>query len=81
MNEGEALMEIQRMDIGQKMAALSPTDKAYIKGYIERAVLEIASPSEAGREKRKMRDEGLRKEQTSLKFDIFPCLLAFSPCQ
>jgi len=73
MKKSEALLEIQRMSIEEKMAALSPTDKAYINGYIERAVLAIASPSEAGR--------GKRKEQTSFKFDIFPCLLAFSPCQ
>ena len=40
MNETEALKEIQGMNIDEKIAALSPTDKAYIKGYIERAVLE-----------------------------------------
>jgi len=40
MNEEEALLEIQRMDLEEKIAALSPTDKAYIKGYIERALLE-----------------------------------------
>ena len=40
MNEVEALAKIQRMSIEEKFAALSPTDKAYIKGYVEKAVLE-----------------------------------------
>jgi len=40
MKKEDALMEIQRMSIDEKIAALSPTDKAYIKGYIERAVME-----------------------------------------
>jgi hypothetical protein len=40
MNEVEALARIQSMSMEEKIAALSPTDKAYISGYIERAVLE-----------------------------------------
>jgi len=40
MNEAEALTKIRRMSIDEKIAALSPTDKAYIKGYVERAVLQ-----------------------------------------
>jgi hypothetical protein len=40
MNEVEALAKIQRMSIEEKLAALSPTDKAYISGYIEKAILE-----------------------------------------
>jgi len=51
MNEVEALKEIQRMSIDEKIAALSPTDKAYVKGYIERAVLE--SRKNAPRERKK----------------------------
>jgi hypothetical protein len=40
MKEAEALMEIQKMSIGEKIAALSQTDKAYIRGYVERAIIE-----------------------------------------
>jgi hypothetical protein len=40
MKEVEALMEIQNMSIGEKIAALSQTDKAYIRGYVERAIIE-----------------------------------------
>ena len=28
------------MSIGEKIAALTPTEKAYIQGYIERAILD-----------------------------------------
>ena len=51
MNEVEALKEIQRMSIDEKIAALSPTDKAYVKGYIERAVLESRKNAHRGRKK------------------------------
>jgi len=44
MKEDEALLEIQRMAMEEKIAALSPIDKAYIKGYIERAILETRKP-------------------------------------
>jgi len=40
MNEVEALAKIQHMSMEEKLAALSPTDKAYIRGYVEKAVLE-----------------------------------------
>jgi len=40
MKEVEALMEIQNMSIGEKIAGLSQTDKAYIRGYVERAIIE-----------------------------------------
>ena len=33
-------MEIGRMSIEEKIARLSEVDKAYIQGYVERAVLE-----------------------------------------
>jgi hypothetical protein len=40
MKEIEALTEIQNMSMGEKIAALSPMDKAYIRGYMERAIIE-----------------------------------------
>ena len=36
----EALVEIGRMSIEEKIARLSEVDKAYVQGYVERAVLE-----------------------------------------
>ena len=36
----EVLMEIRRMSIEEKIARLSDVDKAYVQGYVERAVLE-----------------------------------------
>jgi len=38
MNEVEALIEIQRMSIGEKIAALSQTEKAYVRDYVERTI-------------------------------------------
>ena len=38
METDEALRKIQQMNIGEKIAALTPTDKAYIQGYVERAI-------------------------------------------
>ena len=52
MKEAEALMKIQSMTIDEKIAALSPADKAYIKGYIERAILEISRHKPRGRRKK-----------------------------
>jgi uncharacterized protein YaiI (UPF0178 family) len=52
MTEVETLAKIQAMSIDEKIAALSPTDKAYIKGYIERAVMEKQAS-----EKRKKKSE------------------------
>ena len=52
MNEVEALTKIQRMSIDEKIAALSPTDKAYVKGYVERAVLESRKHKPKGRRKK-----------------------------
>jgi len=40
MKEVEAFMKIQRMGIDEKIAALTPMKKAYIMGYIDRAVRE-----------------------------------------
>jgi len=40
MEEIEALKEIQRMSISEKIVALSQTDKAYVRGYVERAIFE-----------------------------------------
>ena len=36
----EALVEIGRMSIEEKIMRLSDVDKAYVQGYVERAVLE-----------------------------------------
>jgi len=38
LERNDALREIQQMSIGEKIAALTPTDKAYVRGYIERAI-------------------------------------------
>ena len=37
----EVLLEIGRMSIEEKLARLSDVDKAYVQGYVERAVLEL----------------------------------------
>jgi len=52
MNEVEALAKVQSMSIDEKIAALSPMDKAYIKGYIERAVLESRKHQRKGQKKK-----------------------------
>jgi hypothetical protein len=57
MKEVEALMKIQSMTIDEKIATLSPTDKAYIKGYIERAVLETRKYKPRGRRKKAAKNE------------------------
>ena len=40
MKENDAAAEIQRMSIAEKIAALSQVDKAYVRGYVERAVFQ-----------------------------------------
>jgi len=57
MNEAEALAKVQDMSIDEKIAALSPTDKAYIKGYVERAVLASHKDKPRGRKKKAGREE------------------------
>jgi len=57
MTEVETLAKVQAMSIDEKIAALSPTDKAYIKGYIERAVMENQRHKPRGR---KRNDKGRR---------------------
>ena len=57
MYKAEALTEIQRMSLDEKIAALSPTDKAYIKGYIERAILENRKHMPGKRRKKAAGDE------------------------
>ena len=61
MNEVEALTKIQDMSIDEKIAALSPTDKAYIKGYIERAVMENQRHKPRGRKKKNEKKREWRK--------------------
>jgi len=57
MNEVEVLAKIQDMSIDEKIAALSPTDKAYIKGYVERAVMENKRHKSRGRKKKVMSND------------------------
>jgi len=38
LEQDEALRKLQQMSIGEKIAALTLTEKAYIQGYIERAI-------------------------------------------
>jgi len=40
MEETEALMEIQHMSISEKIVALSQTEKAYVRGYVEKVLSE-----------------------------------------
>jgi hypothetical protein len=40
LEKNGVLVEIQRMSIEEKVTKLSEVDKAYVRGYIERAVLE-----------------------------------------
>ncbi|MDR1869968.1 MAG: hypothetical protein LBQ82_08285 [Treponema sp.] len=57
MKEVEALEKIKGMSIDEKIAALSPTDKAYITGYIERAVMENRKHERRGMEKKSTEKE------------------------
>jgi len=40
MNKEEFFMEIQKQSIEEKIARLSETDKAYILGYVDKALQE-----------------------------------------
>jgi hypothetical protein len=40
MSKKITMEEIEKMPMEEKLALLGETDKAYIRGYIERAVLE-----------------------------------------
>jgi hypothetical protein len=40
MNEKEVMVKIEKMPMEEKIKLLSVTDKAYIRGFIERAVFE-----------------------------------------
>jgi len=40
MNKKEALLEIRRMSIEDKIAKLSATEEAYVRGFIEGATLD-----------------------------------------
>jgi hypothetical protein len=57
MKKEEAITELQNMSIGEKIAALSQTDKAFIRGYVERAIIES----------RKIRRKSSRKKTTERK--------------
>jgi len=49
-------MEIQRMSITEKIAALSPGDKAFVKSYIERAILK-SSIQKLQKQRKKLNEE------------------------
>ena len=49
---------IEKMSVEEKLKLLSETDKAYVRGYIERAVLELRS---AEHQKRRGPAKGTRK--------------------
>jgi hypothetical protein len=53
MDKKEVMAEIEKMPMEEKLALLGETDKAYIRGYIERAVLEQ-------KHAKKMRTKGKR---------------------
>jgi hypothetical protein len=40
MSEKEVMAQIEKMPMEEKVKLLSVTDKAYIRGFIERAVIE-----------------------------------------
>ena len=52
LKTNEALRKIQQMSIGEKIVALNPTDKAYIQGYIERAIWDNYKDKKRGNGKR-----------------------------
>jgi len=62
MNEVEALIEIQRMSIGEKIVALSQTEKAYVREYVERAIFENRKRKQKSRSKKvgKMSNKEIR---------------------
>ena len=43
MSKKEILTMIEKMSVEEKLKLLSETDKAYIRGYIDRAVAELKS--------------------------------------
>jgi len=48
-------MEIQKMSMEEKIALLSETDKAYILGYVDKALQEVKQ------QKKKMKDKEKEK--------------------
>jgi len=57
METDEALRKIQQMSIGEKIAALAPTDKAYVQGYVERAIRDN-SKNKLKDQRRKLKENG-----------------------
>jgi len=53
MEPDEALRKIQQMSISEKIVALNPTDKAYIQGFIERAIWDNYRNRKRGKGNRK----------------------------
>jgi len=55
LERDDALLKIKQMSIAEKIAALTPTDKAYVRGYVERAILD--------NQKNKQRDHRRKPEE------------------
>jgi hypothetical protein len=54
MRKKITMAEIEKMPMEEKLALLGETDKAYIRGYIERAVLGQKRPSVQKRRRPKL---------------------------
>jgi hypothetical protein len=60
MNETNSEMNLKEMPFGEKIKLLSETDKAYVQGFIDRAVMECQKTKPA-----EERDEaGENREET-----------------
>jgi hypothetical protein len=56
MEKTDMAMNLKEMPFGEKIKLLSETDKAYIRGYIEKAVIDFQKS--AGAKKRKRETAG-----------------------
>ena len=55
MNEKEAMKKTEKMSLEEKLKLLSETDKAFINGYIERALRGFKSAQRQKRRKAKLK--------------------------
>jgi len=46
-------MNIEKMTIEEKIAGLSEVDKAYVQGYVDRALRELKTPKKKNERKKK----------------------------
>ena len=53
MGKKEAVTKIEKMSVEEKLKLLSETDKAYIRGYIDRAIGELKFPGQSAGQKNK----------------------------